>query len=141
MTREERAAQIWPLLTFAASLRVTLTYKRVGELIGAPPVSLGGWLEPIQSYCLIRELPALTVLVVGETDGMPGPGFSAEQDVPRAQARVFRHDWAKTAVPRPEDLARALAERPSNANRVATDIRQSGESAGQEGNDAAVSSD
>jgi len=35
MKHEERAAQIWPLLTYAASLRATLTYKRLGELIGA----------------------------------------------------------------------------------------------------------
>lgn len=121
MTREQRAAQIWPLLTFAASLRVTLTYKRVGELIGAPPVSIGGWLEPIQSYCLIHELPPLTVLVVGESDGMPGPGFSgAEQEnVPAAQSEVFRHDWTQTKVPTPEDLARALAERPSHRLRSA----------------------
>jgi hypothetical protein len=49
MMREERAVQIWPLLTLAASLRMTLTYKCVGELIGAGPMSLGGWLEPIQS--------------------------------------------------------------------------------------------
>ncbi|HEX6101249.1 MAG TPA: hypothetical protein VF432_33340 [Thermoanaerobaculia bacterium] len=114
MTREQRAAQIWPLLTLAASLRLTLTYKRVGELIGAPPVSIGGWLEPIQSYCLVHDLPALTVLVVGESDGMPGSGFTGAENVPAAQAAVFRHDWTRTPVPKPEELARALAERPSN---------------------------
>lgn len=114
MTREQRAAQIWPLLTFAASLRMTLTYKRVGELIGALPKSLGGWLEPIQSYCIIHELPPLTVLVVGEGNGMPGLGFSGAENVPAAQAWVFRHDWARTRVPTPEELARALAERPSH---------------------------
>jgi hypothetical protein len=119
MTREQRATQIWSLLPFAASLRLTLTYKRVGELIGAPPVSLGGWLEPIQSYCLVRGLPALTVLVVGETDGMPGSGFTGAENVPHEQANVFRHDWVRTAVPKPEDLARALAERPSNGIRSA----------------------
>lgn len=119
MTREQRAAQIWSLLTFAASLRSTLTYKRLGELIGALPVSLGGWLEPIQSYCLVHELPPLTVLVVGDSDGMPGVGFIAAENVPAAQATVFRHDWIRTSVPKPEDLARALAERPSNGTRSA----------------------
>jgi hypothetical protein len=113
MTREQRAAQIWSLLTFAASLRMTLPYKRLGELIGTMPVALGGWLEPIQSYCLVHGLPALTVLVVGESDGMPGSGYIAAQDVPAEQARVFRQDWSRI-VPKPEDLTRALAERPSN---------------------------
>ena len=117
MTREQRAAQIWSLLTFAASLRVTLTYKRVGELIGAPPVSIGGWLEPIQSYCLLHDLPPLTVLVVSEADGMPGTGFVGATDVPGAQAEVFRHDWVGTPVPKADDLALARSERPSNGVR------------------------
>jgi hypothetical protein len=126
MTREQRAAQIWSLLTFAASLRLTLTYKRLGELIGALPVSLGGWLEPIQSYCIIHKLPALTVLVVGESDGMPGSGFIAAQDVPREQALVFKRDWINVPVPKPEQLARALAERPSNGIPSAAQLPQDG---------------
>ncbi|HEY0141200.1 MAG TPA: hypothetical protein VGF48_09905 [Thermoanaerobaculia bacterium] len=119
MTREERAIQIWPLLTFAASLRMTLTYKRLGQLIGAAPVALGGWLEPIQSYCLVRDLPPLTVLVVSDSDGMPGSGFVAAEPkaVPEAQTKVFRYDWTSTPPPKPEELARALAERPSNGIR------------------------
>jgi hypothetical protein len=117
MTREERAAQIWPLLTFASSLRLTFTYKRLAELIGAPPVALGGWLEPIQSYCLVEKLPALTVLVVSESDGVPGSGFVAAADVPGEQARVFARDWTRTRVPTAEQLARAVAERPSNGIR------------------------
>ncbi|HEX8616124.1 MAG TPA: hypothetical protein VF911_00950 [Thermoanaerobaculia bacterium] len=121
MNLVHRAAQIWPLLTLAASLRLTLTYKRVGELIGAPPVALGDWMEPIQSYCLVHRLPPLTVLVVGESDGMPGTGFVGAVDVPRAQAAVFRHDWVRTPVPKPEELALAVAQRPSNGIRSAAE--------------------
>src|SRR5687767_6037276 len=99
MKREERAAQIWPVLTFAASLRATLTYGRLGELIGAPPVALGDWLEPIQSYCLLNHLPPLTILVVSDTDGLPGGGFTAATNIPEGQARVFRHDWRRIHVP------------------------------------------
>jgi len=119
MKRDERAAQIWPVLTYAASLRATLTYGRLGELIGAPPVALGDWLEPIQSYCLLQDLPALTVLIVSESDGLPGEGFTGAADVPQAQADVFRHDWRREHVPTPPELAAAVAERPSNAVRRA----------------------
>jgi hypothetical protein len=121
MTREERAIQIWPLLTLAASLRMTLTYKRLGQLIGAGPMSLGGWMEPIQSYCLLHELPPLTVLVVSDSDGMPGRGFVAADPaaVPEAQTKVFRHDWTSTPPPKPEELAHAVAVRPSNGIRSA----------------------
>lgn len=120
MTREERAVQIWPLLTFAASLRMTLTYTRLGELIGAGRMALGDWLEPIQSYCLVKELPPLTVLVVSGSNGMPGSGFVAAEPaaVPEAQTRVFRYDWRSAPPPKPEELARALAERPSNGVRT-----------------------
>jgi hypothetical protein len=98
---------------------MTLTYTRLGELIGAGRMALGGWLEPIQSYCLVKELPPLTVLVVRDSDGMPGSGFVAAEPtaVPEAQTRVFRYDWTSTPPPKPEELARALAERPSNGVR------------------------
>jgi hypothetical protein len=121
MTREQRAVQIWSLLAFAASLRLTLTYKRLGQLIGAAPMSLGAWLEPIQSYCLVHGLRALTVLVVSEANGMPGPGFVAAEpaSVPEAQTRVFQHDWTSTMPPKPEQLSQALAARPSNGIRDA----------------------
>ena len=117
MTREQRAAQIWPLLAFAASLRLTLTYKRVGELIGAPPVSPGGWLE-----LLPRERPACAHGARSWGVGRhTGSGFIAAENVPAAQATVFRHDWVRTPVPKPEELARALAERPSNGIRGAAE--------------------
>ena len=114
MRREERAAQIWPILTYAASLRATLTYRRLGELIGAPPVALGDWMEPVQSYCILRELPPLTVLVVSDATGIPGDGFTGADNVSQAQANVFQRDWREVHVPSAAELAAAAAERPSN---------------------------
>lgn len=46
-------------------------------------------------------------------------GFSGADDVPAAQAWVFRYDWARRQAPAPEELARALAERSSHAIRSA----------------------
>jgi hypothetical protein len=115
MTTDERAAQIWPLLTFAASMRVTVTYGRLAQVVGGMPPALGRWMEPIQSYCIINRLPPLTVLVVSEVDGMPGSGFVGASDVPEAQARVFRYDWfAMKHVPTAAELAEAVARCPSN---------------------------
>jgi putative restriction endonuclease len=115
MTNEERAAQIWPLLTFAASMRVTLTYGRLAQIIGGMPPALGRWMEPIQSYCLINKLPALSVIVVSEVTGMPGSGFVAAADVPEAQAAVFKYDWfAMKHVPSAAELADAVSKQPSN---------------------------
>jgi len=96
-------------------MRITLTYGRLALLIGGMPPGLGRWLEPIQSYCLINELPPLTVIVVSDIDGMPGKGFVGADDVPEAQARVFRYDWlAMKHVPTAAEFADAVMRHPSN---------------------------
>jgi len=55
MTRSERAAQIWPILTLCAKQYQILTYDLLGRLIGVPRQGLGQLLEPVQSYCLINS--------------------------------------------------------------------------------------
>jgi len=59
MTANERAAQIWPVLVLAAYNRQILTYRILKKLTGMAAVGLGQCLEPIQSYCLIQDLPQL----------------------------------------------------------------------------------
>jgi hypothetical protein len=114
MTKSERAAQIWPLLVFAASRRATLSYDLAGRLIGVPKPGLGQLLEPIQSYCILNSLPPLSVLVVSEITGMPGEGFVAAENVPRAQAEVYAHDWLDGHAPTPNELDDAARRLPSN---------------------------
>lgn len=114
MRVQERAAQIWPCLVLAAHNRQTLSYDLLSRMIGVPRPALGQLLEPIQSYCLVHDLPPLTALVVSDTTGMPGVGFVAAQDIPGTHVRVFNYDWLSHAAPSPADLAAALAERPSN---------------------------
>ena len=112
MKIHERAAQIWPVLSFAARNRQVLTYDIVGDLIGVPRFALAQLLEPIQSYCLLKKLPALTVLVVNKS-GEPGIGFIAAADVPQEQHRVFSKDWLAEHTPSPEELEKAVTELPS----------------------------
>lgn len=121
MLVSERAAQIWPLLVFAAHHRQTLTYDLLARLIGVPRPALGQLLEPIQSYCLIKKLPALTALVVSGSTGLPGTGFSAAEDIPGMHALVFAHDWLAGLAPKPDELAAAVVERPSNSGRSERD--------------------
>lgn len=99
MTTSERAAQIWPVLTLAARNRQVLTYDILSRLIGVPRMGLAQLLGPIQSFCLAKKLPALTILVVSEDSGMPGVGFIAAADIPREQARVFAADWPAAPTP------------------------------------------
>jgi len=114
MTTSEWASRIWPALVLAARNRQILTYDILARLIGQIRPALGQCLEPIQSHCLLKKLPPLTILVVSEKTGLPGSGFIAAQDIPAKQMEVFTHDWAKTAVPSVSDLESALKERPSN---------------------------
>lgn len=114
MTSAQRAAQIWSVLALAARNRQVLTYSLVSKLTGVAQVGLGKCLEPIQSYCLIRELHPLSVFVVSEKSGMPGVGLVAAQDMPRTQQEVFSFDWVAHGCPSAEDFERAVREGPSN---------------------------
>src|SRR5262245_27397979 len=114
MTTSERAAQIWSILALASRNRQVLTYNLVAKLTGVARVGLGQCLEPIQSYCLMRELHPLTILVVSEKSGMPGVGFISAHDIPRTQQQVFSFDWVALGCPSPEEFERAARERPSN---------------------------
>lgn len=123
MTRSERAAQIWPLLTFCATHRHVLTYELLSRLIGVLRPGLGQLLEPIQSYCILHDLPPLTSLVVSEITGLPGEGFMAAADLPEAQVRVFGYSWLDRGVPTPEELEQAVEALPSRG-RALSDLLQ-----------------
>lgn len=112
MTRAERAQQMWSLLTLAALSRQILTYELVARLTGVVRPSIGDFLRPIQQYCVEKQLPALTSLVVSEQSGLPGEGFIAAGDVPAAQARVFHHPWLQTKAPTAEELEAAYSRAP-----------------------------
>ena len=104
MTKFERASQLWTLLAFAATNRQILTYDMVSRLTGVPRPAIGGFLEPIQSYCQAKEIPPITSLVVSEKTGLPGVGFIAALDVPKAQLEVFVFDWLEWGCPKVEEL-------------------------------------
>lgn len=115
MTRSERACQIWAVLAWAAHHRQTLTYGALSRLVGVPAAGLGQLLEPIQSYCLLSGLPPLTILVVQQSSGLPGSGFTgaSASELARAQMTVFAHDWMEHGNPGPDKLEAAVRERPS----------------------------
>ena len=109
----QRATQLWSILAFAAHNRQVLTYGVVAKLTGLPP-TLGQFLEPIQSYCLLQGLEPLTVIVVNRETGLPGGGFVAAENISKAQQDVFSYDWLEHGCPSPEEFEKAVKERPSN---------------------------
>lgn len=115
MRVHERAAQIWSVLALAARNRQVLTYPLTSRLVGVPQIGLGKLLETIQSYCLLKKLPPLTMLVISSETGMPGTGFVAASDIPRTQQEVFAFDWLPHGAPSEDVLSDSVAKLPSNA--------------------------
>ena len=81
-----------------------------------PAAGLGGLLEPIQSFCILKKLPPLTILVVQTSTGMPGSGFTATSasEYAKAHMEVFKFDWLEYGNPRPERLEEAVQRLASN---------------------------
>ena len=116
MKASERSTQIWAVLAWAARGRQNITYGQLAQVTGAFTGGLGAWLEPIQSYCIINELPPLTVLVVQQDSGLPGSGFTGASagELGKAQARVFAFNWLEHGNPGAEKLEQAVIKAPSN---------------------------
>ncbi|MDO4264574.1 MAG: hypothetical protein Q4C67_10295 [Deinococcus sp.] len=95
MNINARAAQTWAVLAWAARHRQTITYQQLSQATGMFTGGLGSVLAPLQAYCVARQLPPLTVLVVQKSTGLPGHGFTAAQaaQVASDQAKVFDFDW------------------------------------------------
>jgi hypothetical protein len=104
---------MWPVLVLAARNRQILTYALLGELVGVPATDLGRLLEPIQSHCILKDLPPLTSIVVDARTGMPGEGFIAADNLPQAQAETFLFDWLSCPVPSRDDYRAAVEKLPS----------------------------
>ena len=112
MTREQRSQQLWSILVLTARNRQILTYEMIGQACGVPAPSVGDFLRPIQQYCVENELAPLTSIVVNKSTGIPGEGFIAAHDVPRAHIDVFAANWLEQAVPSANQFADAYARAP-----------------------------
>ena len=105
MSMEQRALQFWAVLALCATHRQVITYHTLHRLTGEASPGIGAVLEKLQRYCLAKSLPPLTVLVVQEGTGLPGPGFTAETDIPLAQTKVFGFDWIVRGYPDVSELS------------------------------------
>src|SRR5690242_7723634 len=130
MKLSERAWQTWPLLTFAAGHRQVLTYEIVARHTGMHTPGLGGVLEQIQSFCLLKNLPPLSAIVVNKSSGLPSEGVVATTNVPSALVEIFEFDWQSFACPMPGEFAAATAALPSNGIPSAASRAGSGEPSG-----------
>jgi len=100
-TRFELAFRAWPMLIRRAKVKETITYEDLANELGySTPRVTRFALWPLQDYCMEKELPPLTSIVIQKRTGIPGPGFVAwEGNIADAHDRVFAFPW--TSIPRP----------------------------------------
>jgi len=106
-----RAVQVWEILVGKAMNRQSVTYEILSELMygkKAPGV-LNSVLGHVAYYCEDNGLPPLTVLVVGESSGIPGEGFRVIDADKRDEYReqVFGCNWYDIYPPSEAELADA----------------------------------
>ena len=110
------SVKIWVLLVCAAHERRIYTYEGLAKALGMlgrrDPLRMAKLLGPIMHYCNQNELPPLTVLVVNQETGLPGPGLKVEgknddKDMDWHRVRVFKKNWHAITLPNPADFQKA----------------------------------
>ena len=93
--QEERARKAWIKLVELAKSHDTCFYKELGDFIGIHHRPVNIPLALIQEYCLLNNLPPITILVVNDGSGKPGKGFIAatENDFDKSRNNVFSYNW------------------------------------------------
>ncbi len=107
--RQRRLLKIWQVLIAYATNRRIITYLQVCDLIeehAVFPASLGNYLRSIETFCLNKGVPNLTVIVVSSVTGEPGPGIGMRaNNVGIEREDVFGASWFAMTPPIPGDLA------------------------------------
>jgi hypothetical protein len=109
-TQWDRAAQIWPVLVFAARHQELVTYTTIEKLTGLPKFAQGPVLDRISAYCRKKNLPEIWGIVVNEKTGFPGDAGmkrKTELDILCKQHRVFAFNWFSHGCPKPEDFKKS----------------------------------
>ena len=131
----EKAALAWPILTETAANQTTITYADLAHRLGIHPRPIRYVLGVIQDYCLRRELPPLTILVVNQR-GLPGEGFIAWpiDNLDEGYQDVYGYAWHQEGNPfgyaesgtTLEQLAQRLLTKPQESAAVYGRIQNRG---------------
>ncbi len=118
-TRYTRALQSWLVLIAKAHNRQVLTYGMLAEIVGYGSEHanvIGQFLSPIMHYCRENGLPPLTVVVVNQSIGVPGEGFSVPEDLNVNREEVFNYDLVQHL---PADTGRVRGSRQEKQELIA----------------------
>lgn len=104
-----RALQAWQYLIGKANNRQIVRYDELRILMGYANCNpLSYILGCIMFYCEQNDLPPLTIIVVN-TSGVPGEGFTAEtrKNYHQSREKVFNYDWFEIVPPSVEQFCNA----------------------------------
>jgi putative restriction endonuclease len=101
VNQHERAYRTWNILMQSASNRSSITYGQLANRLGIHHRTIRFVLGLIQSYCLEQKLPPLTILVINQATGFPGPGFIAWDidNLEQGRQQVFNYSWVSLENP------------------------------------------
>jgi putative restriction endonuclease len=101
VNQEARAFKAWKILASLAPKGKTITYENLAKALDIHHRAIRFVLERIQDYCLRKELPPLTILVVNKHTNEPGAGFIARDhsELDEGLSDVTNWDWARESNP------------------------------------------
>lgn len=95
-----RIMQLWSILRYIASKRMTINYRDLYFYTGLLTPGLTKSLEILLSYCKKKKFPRITTIVVGKNTGVPGAGLSSSiKRMIDEQQRVFNFNWIDRTIP------------------------------------------
>lgn len=87
-----RAAIAWELLIKQSQSKTLITYGDLGRLMNIHHRVVRYPLHLIQSYCLLNDLPPLTISAV-DRNGNRGAGFVQNGEIDLLEKKVFLFNW------------------------------------------------
>ena len=101
LSDERIIAKMWELLVDLAQRKRVRYYEEAARELDIAPINVGRVLEPIQSYCLARQKPPLTILIINKATGLPGGGFIAwdAARLPEGRKEVYAYPWREDGNP------------------------------------------
>jgi putative restriction endonuclease len=96
INQEQRAFRAWDILIQCAAKKDKLTYGDLAVKLGIHHRAIRFVLGPILDYCLLNELPPLSILVINKGTREPGLGFFQAWDIENSADgfdKVFKFNW------------------------------------------------
>jgi len=102
INQEQRAFHTWEILIRCAAKNEKITYGELAKKLGLHHRAIRYALGPILEYCLLNELPPLTILIINKGTQEPGQGFFFAWDIENSADgfdKVYNFNWKSISNP------------------------------------------